>query len=368
MLQCIFEAGSTTRADIARTTGLTPATVSDLVGELVEEGLVSELGVGPSAGGKPPTLLGLRADARSVIALDLSDGGQLGSVVDLQGSVVHQASPWKPAKHGEAGVRQVVETIAELVDAAPAPILGIGVGTPGVVDFGGTVLEAANLGWRNLPLASLLADRFEVPVHVINNSRAAALAEFSFGDHEAENLIAVKIGNGIGAGVVLDGRIHQGEDSAAGEIGHVAVDPEGRPCSCGRVGCLETIASIPSLVRALKDLIPGDNPQAVDVLAAAAMAADQREPRVLKILDEAGRNLGRVLSTMVAVLDIHLVVLTGHIARLGDLFLARVGGEIERRVLPSLAAKLELRYGTMGDRAVRLGAAGLVLNRELGVL
>ena len=171
---------------------------------------MSELGVGPSAGGKPPTLLGLNADARSVIALDLSDGGQVASIVDLQGSDLHDSEPWRTAERGEAGVQQVIETIAELVSAAPAPILGIGVGTPGVVDFGGTVVEATNLGWRNLPLAGLLADRFEVPVHVINNSRAAALAEYSFGDHEAENLIVVKIGNGIGAGVVLDGRIHQG--------------------------------------------------------------------------------------------------------------------------------------------------------------
>ena len=141
--------------------------------------------------------------------------------------------------------------IDELLTETPAPPLGVGIGSPGVIDAEGTVLEASFFDWHDVPLAEMLTERYELPVHVINNSRAAALAEYSFGDHQAENLLAVKIGNGVGAGVVLDGRIHTGEDSAAGEIGHVTVDHDGIRCVCGQTGCLETVASAPRLAALL---------------------------------------------------------------------------------------------------------------------
>ncbi|MGZ8755080.1 MAG: ROK family protein, partial [Acidimicrobiia bacterium] len=185
----------------------------------------------------------------------------------------------------------------------------------------------------------------------------------------AKNLVVVKIGNGIGAGVVLDGRIHSGENDAAGEIGHVVVDPDGPACFCGKAGCLETVAAIPYLIRTLARFTDDSaSLPAPDVLGRAAELAEEGNPDVLAVLNEAGRNLAKVLSTTVAILDVHQVIVTGPISRLGEPFLARLRSEIQQRILPTLAAKLELRYGRTGERAVRMGAAAYVVNDQLGVL
>lgn len=347
---------------------MTAATVSHLVAQLEEDGLVSELGTGPSAGGKPPTLYGLNAGARSIITVDLSDGERTGSILDLKGISAYRTTRSCDALRGQEGIGQLFDTIDELIAETPAPPLGIGIGTPGVVDTSGTVIEASYLDWHDVPLGTLLSERYALPVHVLNNSRAAALAEYSFGGHQAENLLVVKIGNGVGAGILLDGRIHRGEDSAAGEIGHVVVDPNGVPCYCGKIGCLETIAAAPRLNEALAPFIDPDSSSLADNLRAAGSLAGAGDPGTLMVINETARNLARVLSTTVAILDIHKIVLTGIVSGLGAPFLDRLRTEIDNAVLPTLASKLELSYGRTGDRAVRMGAAALVVSQELGVV
>lgn len=368
VLQCIVADGSISRADVSRATGLTPATVSHLVAQLEDDGLVAELGTGPSAGGKPPTLYGLNAGARSIVAIDLSDGKRVGSIFDLEGNPTGHAETSRNNVTGEAAVKHLCDVIDGLVKQSTAPLLGIGIGTPGVIDDDGTVIEASYLDWHGVPLRSLVADRYDLPVHVINNSRAAAIAEYSFGDHEAENLLVIKVGNGVGAGVLLDGRIHGGEDSAAGEIGHVVVDPEGSPCYCGKVGCLETVVAAPRLNDAMVPLLDEVSTSVTKNLRAAGDLAIAGHDTALKVIDEATRYLAAVLSTTVAVLDIHKVVITGIVSGLGEPFLERLATAIEDTVLSTLASKLELCYGHTGDPAVRMGAAALVMNRELGVV
>ncbi len=359
--------GSTSRAKIARITGLTAATVSDLVAELLDENLAMEVGTGPSAGGKPPTLLDLKASARSVVAIDLSDGSRTGWLLDLKGTPIGEPISVTDAAGGADGVRDLAATIDELVAAAPSPLLGIGVGTPGIVDGSGVVIEASNLQWHQVPLESILAERFTAPIHVINNSRAAAIAEYSWGGHGAENLLAIKFGRGIGAGIVLDGRIHDGEDSSAGEIGHVVVDPDGPSCFCGKQGCLETLAAIPHLIERLEPLV-GGSPSTREILQRAAQGAEAGDAGVITVINEAAAHIAKVLATTVAILDIHRVVVTGTVAALGDEFLEHIRVGISEAVLSTLAAKLELCYGTTGDMAVPRGAAAFVIQQELGVV
>ena len=368
VLQCVVSEGPISRANIARTTGLTAATISDLVADLESDGLVRELGTAPSALGKPPTLYGLNAPARNIVTVDLSDGGIAGSVLDLAGVSSFESERSPVSLRGEHGVDRLIAMIDTLVDRSSAPVLGIGIATPGVIDESGTVVEASFFDWHDLPLATLLNDRYDVPVYVINNSRAAALAEYSYGDHEAENLLVVKIGNGVGAGVLLDGRIHGGEDSAAGEIGHVVVDPAGDQCVCGNSGCLETVASAPQLIERVSHIVDlGDGTLATKLEAVDRAVADGL-PGALEAVEEAAENLGRVLATTVAILDIHKVVVTGVVSRLGDRFIDRLRSEIEKGLLSALASKLELSFGHTGDQSARMGAAALVMSRELGVV
>jgi predicted NBD/HSP70 family sugar kinase len=209
----------------------------------------------------------------------------------------------------------------------------------------GTVVEAAHFGWRNLGLQERLAASVEYPVHVINDANAAAIAEFTQGGHDGANLAIVKIGSGIGAGFVLNGRPYHGEHAGAGEIGHLVVEPGGPLCTCGRRGCLETFASVQRIERALQD-------------------ADRDSATVLRAIAE---RVGVVLASIVAILDIDNILISGPRDLLGEGFCVDATASLRRRCLESVAASVAVQFATLGDDIVLRGAASLVLNRELGV-
>ena len=253
LLQQLFRGGPASRADLARTTGLTRVTVSDLVGELVGEGRLEELGVPvESRVGKPPTLVGLAADSAHIVAIDLSgDVSMTGAVINLAGEVKARHELAVDGRRGDDAVALLHRLAAELVAMTDRPVLGVGVGSPGVVDAHGTVLDAPNLAWVDVPLASGLRAALGVPVFVANDANTAVLGEHTFGDTGDGGLMVIRVGTGVGAGLVLEGSLLHGHRSAAGEIGHVVVDPDGEECACSRRGCLETLLAVPRLRRRL---------------------------------------------------------------------------------------------------------------------
>lgn len=344
VLQCIYREGVTSRARISRMTGLTRATVSELVAHLAQAGLVEDVGPGTSSGGKRPTMLELNAGGRDIVAIDLSRRPFRGALVDLAGRIHHRASG---PENSTGDVSEVVDLAASLAAAAQAPLLGIGVGTPGIVDAGGVVVEAANLEWHGLPLRAQLAERFDLPVTVANDAHVAALAEFSA--HPGPNLVMVKIGVGIGAGIVVNGTMYLGDRPAAGEIGHIRVAEGGAQCSCGNSGCLETVASVPRITE-------------------RANAAGGGEPAIRESVRAAGRSLGAVLAHLVAILDIHRIVIAFELEGWEDELLDAVRTEVATRVLPDLVNVVELHSSTSGPDLVLTGAAALVLREELGVM
>jgi predicted NBD/HSP70 family sugar kinase len=349
VLQSLFRDGPLSRADLARATRLTPTSASDLVAGLLDEGLVEEVGRRAGQGvGKPATLVGIIPDARHVVTLDLSaDEDAHGAVVDLTGKVLHRRTVPRHDRVGQAAVDLAVQLARELVATTDRPILGIGVGSPGVVDTHGVVTEAANLGWHDVALARHLEAALGLPVHVANDANMATLAEFAYGDPAGENLLLVKIGEGVGAGLLIDGELFTGDRFAAGEIGHVTVDERGDPCACGRRGCLETAVAVPLLRRRMAD--------ALDDRARA------------RVLEAAGRRLGLALATVVSALNLDDVVLSGPADVLGEPFREAALATIRRRTIPSVGEHVSLRYDSLGDDDVLLGAAVLVLNHELGV-
>ena len=251
VLRALYDLGPISRADIARLTGLTRTSVGELVSDLEQEGLAVDVGRGPSTGGKQPTLVALNAGARTVITLDLGERTFTAALANLRGEIAARVSRDLDGRDGEQAVDVVHELIDEVRAAATSPILGIGVGTPGIVDQAGTIRWAVSLDWQDLPLARILQDRHQLPTVVANDSRAAAFATYLFsGDERPTNLVVIKVGRGIGAGLVLRDQLFGGDGEAAGEIGHVVVDPDGVECHCGRFGCLETVASAPAVLRA----------------------------------------------------------------------------------------------------------------------
>ncbi|MDI6912294.1 ROK family transcriptional regulator [Nocardioides sp.] len=347
LLQQLFREGPASRADLARTTRLTRVTVSDLVGELVGEGLVEELGAPAEARvGKPPTLVGLAPDATHIIGLDLSaDDRMTGAVVNLLGQVRARHEIEIGDARGEAAVRLVHRLAAELIAMTDRPVLGVGVGSPGVVDAAGTVIDAPNFAWTDTPLSTSLATALGVPVFVANDANTAVLGEHTFGQTGDGGLMVLRVGIGVGAGLVLGGSLLHGHLGAAGEIGHVTVDPDGDVCACGRRGCLETILAAPRLRRRLAE--PGTDRAAV--------------------LTEVGELLGVTLAPVVGTLNIHELVLSGPTELLDGPLREAADRVVRERTMPVSSAALTVRTSTLGADVVLIGAAVLVLAGQLGV-
>jgi N-acetylglucosamine repressor len=364
VVRTVYDLGPISRADVARQTGLTRTTVSDVVTGLIDEGVVREIGRGQSTGGKAPILLEVDEDARLVVGLDLGEEHFAGSLVNLRGEIRRTVELAVAGRDGSEAVQLVFDLLDELLDGVSAPLLGIGIGTPGLVDSRtGTIRRAVNLDWRDLPLGDIVAKRYDVPVNVANDSQAAALAEYTYaGEGRVPNLIAIRVGRGVGAGLILRGALFQGDGSGAGEIGHIVVDDAGSLCRCGRTGCLETVAGM----RAIEARAAAVTGATQDVPAIRA-AADRGEGWATEIVDGAGRALGRAIAALIGALDIQRIVLLGPATDLGDRWLAAVRGEATSRALALLTDDVEISVARPTTNVVIRGASALLVARELGL-
>jgi predicted NBD/HSP70 family sugar kinase len=378
LLRSIYEYGEISRAELARLTGLTRATVSEVTGELIEQGLIAERGQGQVAIGRTPTLLSVVDDARLVVALSVTNDEVQGALVDLRGALRHPMALPLPGRDGEAVLATIFAVAEALLSVAGRPLLGIGLVTPGLIDTAaGTVLRAVNFGWEAFPLGAIVRGRFQLPVYVANDSHSLALAEYMFGAAQGTaNLIVVKVGRGVGAGIVLDGRLFAGEGYGAGEIGHLVVAEGGPRCNCGNYGCLETVASGSALVARARDLAradphsalarlaPGPDAITVETIAAALEAGDAG---ARALVAEAGRYLGVALASLVSVLNVRRIVITGRVAPLGAALRDAAAAELARRALPALVGDTTLEVLAMGPAAALLGATAPLLTHELGL-
>jgi predicted NBD/HSP70 family sugar kinase len=347
VLQTLFHQGAMSRADLSRETGLTRVTISDLVADLIADGFVAEKGVREAAGpGKPAMLVDLDRDGHRIVGLDLSGSDAfIGAVLTLDGDIVARASIAVPAG-AEDVVEAVVSLARELVADAHAPVLGIGVGTPGIVDEHGVILTAPNLGWAGFDLESALREALGVPVLVANDANAAVLAEYTFGG-AGDDVLLVKVGRGVGSGLLASGQPMRGAHFAAGEIGHVTVGTDGGPvCVCGKVGCLEAWLAVPALTARL----------------AAASDADREG-----ILRDAGERLGIALAPIVGVLDVSEIVLSGPTELLDGPLAEATVETLRARTLAEYHDGVRVRMTEQGQDIVLRGATVMVLSGQLGV-
>jgi predicted NBD/HSP70 family sugar kinase len=364
VVRTLYDHGPISRADVARLTGLTRTTVSDVVSTLLDDGVVREIGRGASTGGKAPILLEVDEEARLVVGLDLGEERFAGSLVNLRGDIRRTVELPVAGRDGDDAVQLVFELLDDLLDNVTAPLLGIGIGTPGLVDTAsGTIRRAVNLDWRDLPLGTIVGQRYGVPVNVANDSQAAALAEYTYaGGDRVPNLIAIRVGRGIGAGLILRGALFQGDGSGAGEIGHVVVADDGERCRCGRIGCLETVAGM----RAIERDASAAADRTID-LAGLRRALDDREPWAAPIVEAAAAALGRSIAGLVGALDVQRIVLLGPVTELGEPWLATVRREAAARALAPLTDDVEISIGEPTTNVVVRGASALLVARELGL-
>jgi predicted NBD/HSP70 family sugar kinase len=360
VLKTIFEHDSISRAEIARKTQLTRATVSELVNELLAEGIVKEVGTGASIGGKSPILLSLVPDSRFLIGVNLAQDHFIASVVNLRGDIKETIQVPALQHNPEETLTLVMSLLERLLAKNWRPIVGIGIGAPGLIHTRqGIVLRAVNLDWENFPLAHLLEERFHLPVSILNDSQATAIGEFVYGKHASRsNLVVVNIRHGIGAGILINGRLFQGDGSAAGEIGHVVVRPEGDMCRCGKRGCLETIASAGAVIRR----------SGVSSLSEALERWEDGDPALQSIVAEAGNALGEALAHLVGALNIHCIVLTGEMTRFGETWLENVRQSMQKAAFHPLVQDTCLEIGSLDYRACILGAAAFMVLENYDLL
>jgi glucokinase-like ROK family protein len=379
ILKTIYDQEQISRADVARLTHLTRPTVSSTVAELIEEGLVAEIGQGPSAGGKPPVLLSIVDHSRYLIGIDIGSSQFRGGILDLRGRLIQQTALPVKDYHGGAALELVYRLIDQLLVLAPGPLLGIGIGSPGLMDARkGIVRKAVNLDWQDLPLRDLVETRYNLPVYLANDTHLAALAEYTFGNNrKSSNLIVIKAGRGISAGIVLNGQLYYGDGSGAGEIGHVMVVEDGEPCPCGHAGCLETVASSRAIIKQARMIAQNNprsllhrfaaTPEAIDTQAVieAFRAGDET---LQQMIAGVGCYLGIAVANLVGVLNIHHIAIAGTLAHFGEPLLESTRREMKRRSMAILADETQVELSCLGPDIVIQGAVALLLSHELGLV
>ncbi|GAA1091110.1 MULTISPECIES: ROK family transcriptional regulator [Streptomyces violaceusniger group] len=365
VLELVASGTAASRADLVRELGLAASTVSARVQELVDAGLLTEYGEGASRGGRRPRLLRIPDSGGIALAADL------GSHHARVGAVGRTGATFDVTEHSfdltagpDRALEPLVGRLAELADrqrAAGRTVRAVGVGFPGPVDTGtGQVIAPARMpGWHLYELRDRLAERLGLPVLVDNDANMMALGEHRVAHPGLRHLVVVKAGRGIGSGVISDGRLYRGARGSAGDISHVRVDAAAeRPCSCGNIGCLETVASGAAIAAELRTLGIGAD-GSTDVLRLVT----DGEPNATTLVRQAGRHIGAVLSVVVNFFNPEAVVLAGALAEAEPL-VAAVRGMLYERCLPMATSELTITAATSGADAGLLGAGHAAL-REL---
>jgi predicted NBD/HSP70 family sugar kinase len=361
VIQAIRDSGSPTQADIARTTGLSRATVSNIVRELTADGL---LVVTPTtAGGRRAHGVSLAPGAGLAVGVDFGHSHLRVAIGDLGREVVaERVMPLDVGASAADGLSAAVRLLDELlasVGATRDDVVGIGLGVPGPVDaVTGTIGSSTILpGWAGIHAADEAARRLGRPVHVDNDANLGALGEMAWGAARGHTDAAyIKISSGVGAGIVIAGRLYRGPGGTAGELGHLTLNENGPMCRCGNRGCLETFAG----GRYLADLL---RPAHGDGLTTArivelALAGDAPCRRAV---GDAGRYVGAGVASLCNVLNPTRVVVGGDLGRAGALLLGPMAEAVRRSAIASAASLVTIVPGVLGDRAEVLGALSLVL-------
>lgn len=363
ILNKIKTKGQISRAEIARETGLSPATVTSISTKLLTEGLIREES-GESKGGRPPILLSLAPDGGYVIGAKIMENAIYFSLIDLEMNQISaqlvEISDYSPGSILEA-ISNSVERLLKAKQIPRTKLLGVGVGVAGVLEFEAGVLHHSPiLGWKEVPFKQMLIDRMHLPVYIDNDVNTLVVAERVFGAGEhTRNFIVVTIGRGLGLGMVLNGEIYRGV-MGAGEFGHITVDPKGQLCSCGKRGCLETIVSYPGMIIAFNNNV--EKERQITTPNELIALIHEEDKIAFEVIRHAGEKLGQHLANLVTVLAPELIIISGEGILLGDAFFETMKSSYDANVMPNMSYLPQLLFEDWGDEKWALGAASLVLN------
>jgi predicted NBD/HSP70 family sugar kinase len=376
ILELVRRAGRVSRTELARRSRLTKPTVSTIIDEFIGDGTVREVGLGESlsGGGRPARLLEFNDASAAYLGIHFGMRATRVAVADARG-VIRVVRGRPTLRNAAARASKVVRSmVTEALQAAKIPwarVAAAGATVPGLVDQeSGVCVLAPNLAWQDVPLREALQDELRVPVVVNNITQASAVAEGRVGAARGvRSYVWLYVGSGVGAGIVVDGRLFHGRSGFSGEIGHCPVSDDGPPCGCGRRGCLETVASTMAIIRAAEEAIAGKQATRLarvegrlDVAGIAAAAAEG-DAVAKRILAQASEHLGRGISFLLNILNPEMIVLGGPAIEAGEPFLHAVRASVAHHAL--LPHGVAIVPSTLGDRAELTGSVLLAMERTV---
>jgi predicted NBD/HSP70 family sugar kinase len=369
LLSSLFLGEPQSRQDLGQATGLSQGTVSNVVGELIEEGLVVEAGLVDSDGGRPRTLLRVNPEYTHVIGIDVGETRVRTELFDLAmrplATVDRQLGSPKPSP--ESVVEQVLASLNEVMRQAavePSDVLGVGIGVFGTVEQGAeATVYAQTIGWEAVPLERMLRPGTTLPIYIDNGAKTQGQAEMWFGaGRGVRHAVIALVGSGVGAAVVTNGTTYRGATSSAGEWGHTSLVYDGRQCRCGSRGCLEAYVGAEGVLDRYRQArrgrpVPGEDEESA---LAGLLAAAATNPTAAKIVDETVGYLGAGLASLVNLFNPELIVLAGWAGHaLGADLLPRIRAAAGERALRHPFGQTSIQLGQLGSDAVALGAATL---------
>ena len=369
-------ARSISRPELAQKTGLSRATISVLVDELIETGLVEESGFADSSGGRPPMILRFNPEAAYALGACMHEYDWNFVVVNLDAQVHRRLKVHIRQESPESAITSLAQGIEAITDGIANKILpAIGLGTPGLVDIrSGVIKLAADIGWVDVPFQSMVKKALHLDTFIANRSKVGALAEFWYGSRRGvKDLIYVSIGTGVAAGIIHQGNLFVGANSSAGELGHLTIVPDGPMCPCGNRGCLQQLVSedaIANLARqrlrrnpsSLLHSTAGHHPELIsagDVFA----AADQGDPVALETLEEVASYIGIAIAGLINLFNPEVIFLGGPVGEASAVLTEKIKEKVRHRAMSYPMSAVQIQRSSLGTDAGAIGASVLVLQR-----
>lgn len=368
VLNLIRQQGAISRADIVRQTHLSATTVSALANLLLESGFVHETGMGESSGGRPPILLEFNYQYRYVIGVDMGATHLTVVLMDLQGEVAAQRYVRYAVMQDPAGTAAAIQTlIHEIIQEtalALSNILGLGLAVPAPLE-GDELNHLSTLIlplWDGYDVVGVLHEALQMPIYLENDANAGVIAEKWWGrGREFTNLAYIKLGTGVGSGLIVKNEVYRGDGGTAGEIGHTTINSDGPLCRCGNRGCLESFVGAPALIEEVnQQQTNGYTP--VNSITDIIAAAQQHDTLSCHTVTKAGSFLGIAIANLINLFNPGLIVLGGELAAAGDILLDAVQHSVSQRAMPKAASEAIITVSQLGDNAVAIGAATLVIH------
>jgi predicted NBD/HSP70 family sugar kinase/DNA-binding MarR family transcriptional regulator len=368
------------RTQLASVTGLSKATVSRILSDMLGEGLVEEVRTTESGVGRPHILLRLASKARYAVGIELTVNIARVSLTDMNARPIKQRI--QPVNNSDVSgiVDEISIGIKDIIRDIPASqLVGVGVAIPGTVDMTtGIVSMEYPAGWRDYPLETHLARRIGLPVMVVNQAQAAAWGEkWAGGGMQISELLFIRLGNTVEAGLVIHDRLYFGKTHSAGAIGHMTLNPDGIRCTCGNRGCLNTVGSIPALLANARALLKDNrasmlmgmvegNPSllTLDHLMRAVQAGDGL---AVQVISEVGRALGVIVASLFNLLNFEKVIIGGPLSAAGNALLSALEHEVSQRALPASLVLGRIEMTRLGADAASIGAASLILQDAMNL-